>query len=61
MTIKQLKEELDKFPDDMPVTTHFSIDWTLKDDPHCIEVKQTTWVHSNHPYDAKDFEYVNLL
>lgn len=61
MTVKQLKKELDKYPDDMPVATHFGIDWALKDDPHCIEVKQTTWIHANYPYDKEDFEYVNLL
>ena len=61
MTIKQLKKELDKFPDDMPVATHFCINWYLKDEPHCIEVKQMTWVHPDHLYDKKDFEYVNLL
>lgn len=61
MTVKELKNELDNFPDDMPVGVHFDIDWTTKDDPHWISVKEQTWTHSNYPYDKKDFEYVNLL
>lgn len=61
MTVKQLKETLDKFPDDMPVATHFDIDWVTKDDPNWILVKKETWTQQNYPYDKEDFEYVNLM
>ena len=61
MTVKQLKEKLSKFPDDMPVATHFCIDWVGKDEPNWIDVKQETWTDSNYPYNKEDFEFVNLI
>lgn len=61
MTVKQLKQALDKFPDDMPVATFNDIDWTTKDDPYWITVQKSTWTNQNYPYDKDDFEYVNLM
>ena len=60
MTVKQLKQKLDKFPDDMPVTTMNDISWCDIDNPDFIEVTKCTWEHTNYPYDKPDFEYVNL-
>lgn len=42
MTVKQLKEKLNQFPDDMPVATFNDISWKSKDDPEWIEVKKCT-------------------
>ena len=60
MTVKQLKQELDRFPDDMPVATFNDISWNSKDDPEWIQVTKCIWEHTNYPYDKPDFEYVNL-
>ena len=60
MTVKQLREKLSEFPDDLPVATFNDINWTAKDDPNWIEVKRCTWEETNYPYDKPDFEYVNL-
>lgn len=60
MTVKELKQELDKFPDDMPVATVGDIGWSTKDDPHWIKVTKKTWIHTNYPYDKPEFEYVDL-
>lgn len=38
MTVKQLINELKKFPQDLPVTTWSDIDWKSRDDPHHISV-----------------------
>lgn len=60
MTVKQLIEELQKFPEDMPVTILNDISWVTKNDPHYLQVKQTTWEHTNYPYDKPDFHYINI-
>ena len=60
MTVKQLKQELDKFPNDMPVATWNDISYKSKDDPEWIKVTKCVWEHTNYPYDKPDFEYVNL-
>lgn len=51
MTVKQLIENLQQFPEDMEVL----IDW---DDIDII--KQVTWTHSNYPYNKPDKEVVLL-
>lgn len=61
MTVKQLKEKLNEFPDDMPVATFNDISWQSKDDPNWIEVKKCVWECSNYLYDKPDFEYINLI
>lgn len=60
MTVKQLIEELQKWPPDMPVATMQDINPENIADPHWIQLKQHTWVHSNYPYDKPDFEYLDL-
>lgn len=60
MTVKQLIEELQKQPQDMPVGIMYDIDWVARDDPHWIKAARATWVHSNWPYDKDDFDYINL-
>ena len=60
MTVKQLINELKKFPQDLPVATWGDIDWKSKEDPHYIKVTQKTWTHSNYPYDKDDFDFVSL-
>ncbi len=60
MLVKELIEELQKWPQDMPVATMYDIDWATRDDPHWIKVSKATWVHSNWPYDKDDFDFVNL-
>ena len=60
MTVKQLIEELQKYPPDMPVATVYDINPEDIKDPHWIKLKICTWVHSNYPYNKPDFEYLNL-
>ena len=61
MTVKELKEKLDQFPDDMPVATMGDIDWKSKDDPNWVTVRKQTWTHGNYPYNRPDFEFVNIV
>lgn len=60
MTVKQLINELKKFPQDLPVTTWSDINWKSRDDPHHVSVTKKTWTHSNYPYDKDDFDYIDL-
>lgn len=60
MTVKQLIEKLQEFPEDMPVATFDDIGQVSKDNPEWIKVQIHTWMHCNPPYDLPDFEYVNL-
>ena len=38
MTVKELMDELQKWPSDMPVATLQDIDWATRDDSHWIKV-----------------------
>lgn len=49
--VKDLISELNKFPQDMPV----SIDYAGVE---IEEIKVETWVHSNYPYNLPDKDYV---
>ena len=60
MTVKELMEELQKWPSDMPVATLQDIDWATRDDSHWIKVSKKTWTHGNWPYDKPDFDYIDL-
>ena len=60
MTVKELMEELQKWPSDMPVATLQDIDWATREDPHWIKVSKKTYIHNNWPYDKPDFDYVDL-
>ena len=53
ITVKELIEKLQEFPQDMPV----GIDY---DPMSPIEIKIWTWVHNNYPYDKPDFDFVNI-
>ena len=43
MTVKQLIENLQEFPEDMPVATCFAINPEDIDNPNFIEVNVCTW------------------
>ena len=60
MTVKELIEELQKWPQEMPVATVQDIDWVTRYDPHWIRVSKKTYIHSNWPYDKPDFDYIDL-
>lgn len=60
MTIKELIDELSKWPPDMPVAVMHDISPVSKDMKNWIEVTEHTWVHGNYPYDKPNFQYVNL-
>ena len=60
MTVKELMEELQKWPSDMPVATLQDIDWATRDDSHWIKISKKTWTHGNWPYDKPDFDYIDL-
>jgi len=57
MTVGELITELQKFPLDMPVAVYEDIYSGGKSE---IEITQRTWVHTNHPYDKPEFDYVDL-
>lgn len=50
MTVKELREILDKFPDNLEVydSSLYKIE----------KIKQTTLIHSNYPYNKPDEEIV---
>lgn len=60
MTVKELMEELQKWPSNMPVATLQDIDWATREDPHWIKVSKKTYINNNWPYDKPDFDYVDL-
>ena len=57
MTVKELIEELQKFPLDMPVATDGCFNYPNGDK---FEVSIKTWVDSNYPYDLPDTDYVDI-
>lgn len=57
MTVKELIEELQKFPQDMPVGTWGDFEYP---DGGKLTVEIRTWVHSNYPYNLPDTDYVNI-
>ena len=59
MTVKELIDELSKYPQDMPVAVDGDI-YYPPEEYRKIEVSQRTWVDSNYPWDRPDFEYINL-
>jgi len=62
MTVKELIEELKKYPDDMIIAVGHDA-WRSRQDhlPHSeIEIKKAEWIDSNYPYNEEDFEYLNL-
>lgn len=60
MTVRELIEELKKYPQDMPVTVDMSIMWPPEAVNNKLEVSQRTWVDSNYPWNRPDFEYINI-
>ena len=58
MTIKELIEELQKYPQDMPIACCGDIYYPPEN--YKIEISQRTWVDSNYPWNRPDFEYINL-
>jgi len=60
MTIKELIEELQKYPEDMPVAVDGNISYPPEADYNRLEVSKRTWVVSNYPYKDPDFDYINI-
>jgi len=60
MTVAQLIEKLQKFPQDMPIAVNDNISWATKENPHYIFIERCTWIDSNWPYNKPDFDYINL-
>ena len=60
MTVRELIEELEKYPQDMPVAVGMNIMYPPEADCNRLEVSQKTWVDSNYPWNKPDFEYVNI-
>lgn len=60
MLVKELIEELQKWPPDMPIATLNDINPEDIPDPHWIKVSKCTWVHGNWPCNKPDFDYINL-
>lgn len=60
MTVKQLIEELQKWPQDMPVATMYDINPGDIKNPNYIKITKCTWVDSNYPWNRPDFDYINL-
>ena len=60
MTVKQLIDKLQEFPENMPVTTFYDINPNNVDDPDWINIEICTWKPQNYPYYRPSFAYVNL-
>lgn len=60
MTVKELIEELQKYPQDMPVATDGNIYYPPDSPYNKLEVSKRTWVESNYPYIDPDFDYINI-
>lgn len=52
-TVKDLINELKKYPEDMIVAADYDI---FSD----IELEVKIWTHTNYPYDKPDVEFLNL-
>ena len=52
-TVKELIDELKKYPEDMIVATDFQPNWD-------ITPIIRTWTPSNYPYDRDEYKYLNL-
>ena len=53
MTVKELINELKKWPEDLIVAVYHE---PFED----IILKKCTWIHSNYPYDKPDVDYLSL-
>ena len=60
MVVRELIEELEKYPQDMPVAVGTNIMYPPEADYNRLEVSQKTWVDSNYPWNKPDFEYINI-
>jgi len=62
MTVKELIEELKKFPQDMPVAVGSDIckDRHTHEPYSTVGIKISHWEDTNYPYNEEDFDYVNL-
>ena len=58
MTVRELIEELKKYPEDMPVACCGDINYPPE--KYKIEISQRMWVDGNYPWNRPDFEYINL-
>ena len=60
MTIKELIEELEKWPLDMPVAIDYNIYYPPESKYNKLTVSKRTYIDSNYPYDNPDFDYINI-
>lgn len=60
MIVRELIEELEKYPQDMPVAVGMNIMYPPEADYNRLEVSQKTWADSNYPWNKPDFEYINI-
>lgn len=60
MIVRELIEELKKYPQDMPVAVGTNIMYPPESDYNKIKVSQRVWVDSNYPWNKPDFEYINI-
>ena len=60
MTVGELINELKKWPEDMPVAVYGDIYYPPEHPSNKLTVEKRTWVHTNHPYNLPDFDYINI-
>lgn len=60
MTVRELIEELKKYPQDMPVAVDMNIMYPPESDYNKLKVSQRVWVDSNHPWNRPLFDYINI-
>lgn len=60
MIVRELIEELKKYPQDMPVAVGTNIMYPPESDYNKIKVSLRVWVDSNYPWNKPDFEYINI-
>lgn len=60
MTVRELIDELEKWPEDMPVAVDGNIMYPSDHKENILKVEKRTWVHTNYPYDLPDFDYINI-
>lgn len=61
MTVKELINELKKYPDDMIVgVSEVHRDRKTNKPVSDIDLQIAHWEHTNYPYDLEDFDYLRI-
>lgn len=62
MTVKELIEELKKYPQDMTVGIMYDVGRSrVTHQPYSeVEIKIAHWEDTNYPYNEEDFDFVNV-